>query len=102
MIKLFIGMASISFLMGATQVFAEVAPTDKVAEKTTEKKVKYKQSKNLSFESHTVEGQIYRPDLSVVTGDTWLQENSILRMRRSWLDKVAIEYGEGNNDFNTK
>ena len=98
MIKIFFKSIAILSLFFSSLALSEVEPV----KETKDSKVHYKKSKNLSFESHTVEGQIYRPDLSVVTGDTWLQENSILRMRKSWLDKVAIEYGEGNNDFNTK
>jgi hypothetical protein len=55
---------------------------------------KYKATKEMSFENHVVEGQIYRPDLSVVTGDTALGGLSVLRLRTDLRDLVKQQAGE--------
>ncbi len=47
--------------------------------------------KNMAFDSQLVEGQIYRPDLSVVTGDTVLGGMDLLRLRKDFKDKMTYE-----------
>lgn len=57
-------------------------------------KIKYKQGKNHNFDSQVVEGQIYRPDLSVVTGDTDMSNMGVLRLRYNFADHLSLEVGE--------
>ncbi len=45
----------------------------------------------MAFDSQLVEGQIYRPDLSVVTGDTVLGGMDLLRLRKDFKDKMTYE-----------
>ena len=47
--------------------------------------------KSHSFDSHLVEGQIYRPDLSVVRGDVTLGGFGVLRLRNNFVDRVLRE-----------
>lgn len=80
---LFLGLGFFSVLaLGATKT-----------ESTQPGKVKYRQGKDLSFDSKTVEGQIYRPDLSVVTGDTDLEGEGLLRLRSHFMDRLTSEAG---------
>ncbi|HEX4924067.1 MAG TPA: hypothetical protein VFV50_08275 [Bdellovibrionales bacterium] len=58
-------------------------------------KAKFKQGKDVNFDSQVVEGQIYRPDLSVVTGDTALGGFGALKLRDDFKDRVASENAEG-------
>jgi hypothetical protein len=70
-------------LIYASPVFA-AAP---VAEKTKYSKAK----KQENFDAQLVEGQVYRPDLSVVTGDTSLGGFGTLKLRNDFVDHVAAE-----------
>lgn len=54
-------------------------------------KPKYTKSKQENFDAQLVEGQVYRPDLSVVTGDTSLGGFGALRLRNDFVDHVASE-----------
>ncbi len=60
-------------------------------------KTKYKKAKQESFDAQVVEGQVYRPDLSVVTGDTSLGGFGMLKLRNDFVDHAAAEgAGEAN------
>jgi hypothetical protein len=63
-------------------------------ETTKEKKPKYKAGKEMNFDGALVEGQVYRPDLSVVTGDTALGGTGVLRIRKNFVDHMVSENGE--------
>ncbi|MEQ1877916.1 MAG: hypothetical protein ABL958_14840 [Bdellovibrionia bacterium] len=55
-------------------------------------KTKYtKGKKQENFDAQVVEGSIYRPDLSVVTGDTSLGGFGTLKLRDDFVDHVANE-----------
>lgn len=51
-------------------------------------------SKAENFDSQLVEGQIYRPDLSVVTGDTDSNSFGVIRLRANFDDHAKNEKGE--------
>jgi len=58
-------------------------------------KTKYsKAKKQENFDAQVVEGQIYRPDLSVVTGDTSLGGNGALKLRDDFIDHAQLEREE--------
>lgn len=59
-----------------------------------EAKVKYKASKDLNFEQLVIEGQLKRPELSVVTGDSDENGNGLLRLRENFVDRMAEAAGE--------
>ncbi len=50
--------------------------------------------KNMSFDETLVEGQVYRPELSVVTGDTVLGGLGMLRLRPDFADRELDDKGE--------
>lgn len=67
----------------ATEVENAVQPT-----------VKYKAGKDLNFEQLVIEGQLKRPELSVVTGDSDENANGLLRLRENFVDRMAEAAGE--------
>lgn len=69
-------------LWAATEGTAEDAP------------VKYKAGKDLNFEQLVIEGQLKRPELSVVTGDGDENGNGLLRLRENFVDRMAEAAGE--------
>ena len=64
------------------------APTDS---KTT---VKYKSGKDINFEELLIQGEIKRPELSVVTGDESTGTDGLLRLREDFKDRIAVDFGE--------
>ena len=56
--------------------------------------VKYKAGKDLNFEQLVIEGQLKRPELSVVTGDGDENGNGLLRLRENFVDRMAEAAGE--------
>lgn len=56
--------------------------------------VKYKAGKDLNFEQLVIEGQLKRPELSVVTGDSDENGNGLLRLRENFVDRMAEAAGE--------
>lgn len=57
-------------------------------------KVRYRKAKDVDFEALLLQGQIQRPDISVVTGDANGGTDGLLRLRENFLDRVAIDAGE--------
>jgi hypothetical protein len=80
----------LSFLVGVT-AFAAAEKEDAT---TPETKVKYKAGKDLNFEQLVIEGQLKRPELSVVTGDSDENGNGLLRLRENFVDRMAEAAGE--------
>lgn len=60
------------------------------AKATAKKNIKYT-STSESFDSQLVEGQIYRPDLSVVTGDTEADSFGVVRLRKNFEDHAKYD-----------
>lgn len=56
-------------------------------------KVRVRAPGEMKFGDQLVEGQIYRPDLSVVTGDAAEGRKGLLRLRKNFVDKLALETG---------
>ena len=65
---------------------------DASAEKSP--KVKYKKGKDINFESLLIEGQIKRPDISIVTGNKNESIKGLLKLREDFLDEIALDSGE--------
>lgn len=57
-------------------------------------KVKYKSGKDIDFEELLIQGQLKRPEISVVTGDNKKGSDGLLRLRENFLDRVASDSGE--------
>jgi hypothetical protein len=64
------------------------------AEVPNEPAVKYKSGKDLNFEQLVIEGQLQRPELSVVTGDSDENGNGLLRLRENFVDRMAEAAGQ--------
>ena len=56
--------------------------------------VRYKGGKELDFEELLIQGQLRRPELSVVTGNTNKGGDGLLRLRENFLDRLAADSGE--------
>lgn len=80
----------LSFLSGSFADAAE-APAGPVE---VQPKVRYRAGKDLSFEELLIEGQLKRPDLNVITGETEKNGNGLLRLRENFLDRMTAELGE--------
>ena len=57
-------------------------------------KTEIKKNQKEDFDSQVVEGQIYRPELSVVTGDNEGNSFGLLRLRHDFEDHIKNEKGE--------
>ena len=57
-------------------------------------KVRYTRGKSLDFESLLIEGQLKRPEISVVTGNSGGEDDGLLRLRENFIDQIAMESGE--------
>ncbi len=59
-----------------------------------EEKKHYKAGKDIDFEALIIQGQLKRPELSVVTGDAAQGTDGLLRMRENFIDQMALDQGE--------
>jgi hypothetical protein len=57
-------------------------------------KVHYKAGKDVNFEELLIQGQLKRPEVSVVTGNVRQGADGLLRLRENFLDRVAQDAGE--------
>jgi hypothetical protein len=57
-------------------------------------KVHYKSGKDVNFEELLIQGQLKRPEVSVVTGNVQGGEDGLLKLRENFLDRVATDAGE--------
>jgi hypothetical protein len=57
-------------------------------------KVKYTEGKDVNFEELLIQGQLKRPDVSVVTGNVKEGADGLLRLRENFLDRVTSDAGE--------
>ena len=53
-----------------------------------------KDLKNIQFESLLIQGQVQRPDISIVTGDAGNDLDGLLRLRNDFVDLMAMDAGE--------
>lgn len=63
-------------------------------EAETTSKVHYKAGKDVNFEELLIQGQLKRPEVSVVTGNVHEGDDGLLRLRENFLDRVATDAGE--------
>lgn len=78
-------------LVGFVAVYVAI-PAGAVGAKATTKAKTEKRSH--SFDSQVVEGQVYRPDYSVVTGDAPGEGWGVLRLRANFDDHAASDKEE--------
>ena len=53
-----------------------------------------KDVRNIQFESLLIQGQVQRPDLSVITGNGQEDTDGLLRLREDFVDLMAMDQGE--------
>ena len=53
-----------------------------------------KDVKNIQFESLLIQGQLQRPDISIITGDGGEDMDGLLRLRNDFTDLMAAGQGE--------
>ena len=53
-----------------------------------------KDVRNIQFESLLIQGQVQRPDLSVITGNGQEDSDGLLRLREGFTDLMAMDHGE--------
>jgi len=58
------------------------------------KKVKYKKSSRIDFESLLIEGERKKPEMAVVTGNIGEKDSGLLKFRKDFLDVMADDFGE--------
>lgn len=76
-------------------IFSIVIPNLIMANTDAEKgKVKFKNSKEINFEELLIQGQIKRPEISIVTGNENKEEDSLLKLRENFTDRMAMDFGE--------
>jgi hypothetical protein len=56
--------------------------------------VKYRSGKEIRFDELLIQGQMKRPEVSVVTGDQAEFSNGLLRLRENFLDHAANDLGQ--------
>lgn len=56
--------------------------------------IKYKSAKDINFEQLIIQGQLKRPEITVVTGNTDQGTDGLLRLRENFLDHASISIGE--------
>ena len=57
-------------------------------------KVRYKSSKEINLKEILIQGKIERPNLSVVTGSIAKDNSGLLRLRKNFLDRISMDFGE--------
>lgn len=81
-------------LKGFLFIFAALALAAPEASDPAQPRVRYKAGKDLNFEEILIEGQLQRPEVSVVTGQEEQDTNGLLRLREDFADRMAIDFGE--------
>jgi hypothetical protein len=79
-------IAVLWMLVGMSSAHAEDAVSNQ--------KVKYTEGKDVNFEELLIQGQLKRPDVSVVTGNVKEGADGLLRLRENFLDRVTSDAGE--------
>lgn len=79
----------ILFFSGRLWAAVDSEPANEVNPPT----VRYKAGKDLNFEQLIIEGQLKRPEMSVVTGDSDENSNGLLRLRENFVDRMAEAAG---------
>lgn len=76
-------------VLAFSAAYAEEATTD-----SPEKGVRYKKGKDINFEELVIQGQLKRPEITVVTGNVGEGDDGLLRLRENFMDRIAEDVGE--------
>ena len=80
---------AIAGILASSAAFADEATTD-----APEKGVRYKKGKDINFEELVIQGQLKRPEITVVTGNVSEGDDGLLRLRENFMDRIAEDVGE--------
>lgn len=103
MTKCIIQMQKLLLLVGlivivslTTKAFAEEAATTvtETSTKTPAAKVKYKASGAVNFEELLIQGELKRPEVSIITGNVQQGTDGLLRLRENFTDRITMDAGE--------
>ena len=75
-------------------VFAAPLGSTNFKKKGRQVKIRYKNPKEMDFEELLVQGKLKRPNLSIITGSIENDDTSLLRLRKNFLDRVSMDFGE--------
>jgi len=91
-----VGLALAALLAALGSASAAETPTDAApaAAGTPPAKVKYKAGKDVNFEELLIQGDLKRPELSIVTGNTQQGTDGLLRLRENFTDRITMDAGE--------
>lgn len=63
-------------------------------EEAASPKIRYKAGKDLNFDELLVQGEVKRPEVSVVTAEEDQGTNALLRLRKNFNDRIVVDFGE--------
>lgn len=79
----------LAFIMGTSVVFANETPPP-----AESGKVIYKKGKDVNLDEMLIQGQLKRPDITVVTGNAGQDGDGLLKLRENYIDRLSIDFGE--------
>lgn len=85
-------MSMVGFLVSGLDANAEGETP--MSEATPQQNVKYKKGKDVDFEQLLIQGQLKRPEISVVTGNESKGTDGLLRLRDNFQDLTQNDIGE--------
>ncbi len=94
--KLFLLAALIAIASLTTKVFAgdDASQTADEPTKAPAAKVKYKSSGAVNFEELLIQGELKRPEVSIITGNVQQGTDGLLRLRENFTDRITMDAGE--------
>jgi hypothetical protein len=84
----FVGMG-----LGTTALAADAPPASDAAG-APPAQVRYRAGKDVSFDELLIQGQLQRPEITVVTGNADQGTNGLLRLRENFVDRMVADFGE--------
>ena len=79
----------LSFLGGIS-----LSPAHSAEDTKAGHRVRYKAGKDVDFEKMLIQGELKRPEISVVTGNPDESLDSLVRLREDFLDRMTADMGE--------
>jgi len=61
-----------------------------------QKGIRYRKGKDVNFEELLIQGDIKRPEISIVTGNASQGTDGLLSLRENFLDRMSEDTGEAN------
>ena len=87
-------MLALSAFLAISGVAAAADEAPPAANAQPAPKVIYKSGKDVNFEELLIQGQLKRPEVSVVTGNETQGTDGMLRLRENFIDRLAEDAGE--------